>query len=197
MAQGEVTSHPGEKALIALGGNAASRYGSPRETLEMALEVLDVGAVSILARSQMYQTPCFPAGAGPDYVNAVVLVETRLSPEALLELLHELEADFDRVRTTRWASRTLDLDLLLMDQKIRPDQSTLREWVNLSPLEQQEKAPGELVLPHPRLQDRAFVLVPAAELWPDWRHPLLGKTLAEMLADLPDAARREIVPIPV
>lgn len=193
MLQVDDTSQPGGKALIALGSNVTSRHGNPQDTLTKALSALDGGPVRILARSRLYQTPCFPVGAGPDYVNAAVLIETRLSPEALLAHLHAIEAEFDRVRTARWASRTLDLDLVLMDQKIRPDQPTLREWVNFSVHEQAKNVPETLILPHPRLQGRAFVLVPAAELWPDWTHPLTGRSLAEMRDALPEATRAEVV----
>ena len=134
-----------------------------------------------------------PRGAQPDVVNAVVSVATDLDPAALLACLHEIEAEFDRRRDTRWGNRTLDLDLLTYKQKILPDQSTLREWVDLDAESQRKLAPRELILPHPRMQDRAFVLVPAAEIAGDWVHPLFHKSIAELLAALPPEESAEIV----
>lgn len=183
----------GEKMLIALGSNATSRHGPPREIVARAMDAIDTGPIRVVARSRPYRTPCFPAGAGPDYVNAAVLCETALSPGAVLDRLHEIEREFDRVRKERWASRTLDLDLLTMGERVMPDMETLRHWVELPLDRQRVEAPEGLVLPHPRIQDRAFVLVPAAEVAPDWRHPLLGQTLAEMRDALPEAERAEIV----
>lgn len=76
-----------------------------------------------------------------------------------------------------------------------PDSATFEEWHGLSPREQAEATPDQLILPHPRLQDRAFVLVPLADVAPDWVHPILGKSVARMLADLPEADRAEIRPM--
>lgn len=171
--------------LVALGSNATSKAGDPADTVRAALASLDQGPVRVLARSRLYVSPFVPAGAEPDVVNAVALCESHLGASALLSHLHEIEADFDRERKVRWTTRTLDLDLLTMDQIVLPDQSTLREWVKLPPKDQQTLAPETLILPHPRMQDRAFVLVPAADVAPDWRHPLLEKTIREMIADLP------------
>ncbi len=193
MPQVERPLEAGEMMLIALGSNATSRHGPPPEIVARAMDAIDTGPIRVLARSRLYRTPCFPAGAGADYVNAAVLCHTALSPGEVLERLHRIERAFDRVRKERWASRTLDLDLLTMGERVLPDMETLRHWVELAPERQREEAPGGLVLPHPRIQDRAFVLVPAAEVAPDWRHPLTGQTLAEMRDALPEAERAEIV----
>jgi len=108
-----------------------------------------------------------------------------------------VEADYGRDRTKgRWSARVLDLDLVAFDNMILPDVPHLEHWINL-PLDQQKtKAPDRLILPHPRLQDRAFVLAPMAEIVPDWRHPLTGRTVAQMLADLPPDALAGIQPMP-
>jgi len=128
----------------------------------------------------MFLTPFVPAGAGADVVNAIALVETALAPEALLAELHRIEAEFDRARGVRWSDRTLDLDLVAMGTLVLPNRETLARWMAL-PFEEQKRAvPEGLILPHPRLQERAFVLVPAADVAPGWVHPLTGQTIAEM-----------------
>ncbi|GGD23703.1 2-amino-4-hydroxy-6-hydroxymethyldihydropteridine pyrophosphokinase [Sinisalibacter lacisalsi] len=146
--------------------------------------------------SGFYLTPFVPAGGGDDVVNAVVLLESALGPQALLARLHEIEAAFDRDRGMRWSSRTLDLDLIAMEDLVLPDRETLVHWIDLPPESQKREAPAGLILPHPRLQDRAFVLVPAAEIAPDWRHPLTGLSIAEMRDALPAEDVAAVRPLP-
>ena len=98
MPQVEGPVKPGENTLIALGSNATSRHGTPREIVARAMAAIDTGPIRVMARSRLYRTPCFPAGAGPDYVNAAVLCDTALSPGEVLQRLHRVERDFDRVR---------------------------------------------------------------------------------------------------
>lgn len=181
--------------LVALGSNATSHAGGPVDTVNAAFSSLDRGPITLVARSRLFQSPFVPAGAEPDVVNAVALCESHLAADAFLSCLHAIEADFDRLRAVRWTNRTLDLDLLTMDQKILPDQPTLREWVEMPFEVQRKSAPETLVLPHPRIQDRAFVLVPAADVAPEWHHPLLGKTIREMLTDLPPDEVAVVKPI--
>ena len=173
------------KVLVALGSNVTSRHGDPVATVEAAIRVLARDGRRLVARSRLYRTPFVPAGGGADVINAAVLLDTTLAPEALLAELHRIEAAFERSREVRWGSRTLDLDLLAVGQRIRPDRSTFLRWQEMTPSEQSSVAPDRLILPHPRLQDRAFALVPAADVAPEWRHPVLGRSIAEMLAALP------------
>ncbi|MFW8634995.1 2-amino-4-hydroxy-6-hydroxymethyldihydropteridine diphosphokinase [Cribrihabitans pelagius] len=183
------------KSLIALGGNMPVDAKAPQVTLSMAVAALAQPDIALRAVSRFFRTPCFPAGTGPDYVNAAVEVESALSAAELLERLHALEARFARVRAERWGRRTLDLDLISHGGAVRPDAAGFARWQGL-PLERQmQEAPGELILPHPRLQDRGFVLVPLCDIRPDWRHPVLDKTAAALLAALPASETAEIVPL--
>ncbi len=144
--------------------------------------------------SEFYKTPCFPPGAGPDFVNAAIEVQTDLLPHDLLQFLHETEVRFGRERPSRWAPRTLDMDLIACGDVVLPDRALLQHWMDM-PLEDQKKlAPEQLILPHPRVQDRAFVLIPLADIAPDWRHPIIGKTVRELVAALPDAEKKGVQP---
>lgn len=193
MPQPQSKSNPREKALIALGGNLASTHGRPAETLSLALDALEQAGIAIDTVSRFYRTPCFPPGAGPDFVNAAASIITDLAPDVLLARFHEIEGALGRVRETRWGARVVDLDLIAMGDRILPDRATVKHWMGLPLGVQKAMAPDRLILPHPRLQDRGFVLIPLADVAPDWCHPLSGRTVAEMVAALPEAEIRDIV----
>lgn len=159
------------------------------------MDALDAEDIKIIEKSSFYESPAFPPGAGDAYVNAVVEVRTSLDVRELLKRLHETEAAFGRTRVSRWGSRILDLDLLAMGDAVLPDPETYAAWRDLPLDDQKARVPDTLILPHPRIQDRAFVLVPLAEIAPDWVHPVIGET-AETLRDaLPEADRLAIRPI--
>jgi len=181
------------KTLITLGSNEESVWGDARETIQKAMLAVAEFSDQPPKFSGLFATPAFPAGAGPDFVNAAMVISTPLSPADLLARLHEVEAAAGRTRTRRWGQRTLDLDLIAQGDTVLPSPEAHQAWRNLPLTQQQEQIPDELILPHPRLQDRAFVLVPMLEVAPDWQHPLLGRSIAEMAAALPDAARAEVV----
>lgn len=181
--------------ILALGGNQPSNVGPPGKTIRNAVHDLAAAGLKPVSVSQYYRTPCFPPGAGPDFVNAAVLCKSDKSAVAILSILHGIEKTYGRQRRERWGSRTLDIDLLAMDDQILPDLDTYRVWFDLAPSRQQADTPKQLILPHPRLQDRGFVLIPMADVAPGWRHPVLGLTVSEMLAKLPETAKAGVVPI--
>ena len=179
--------------LIALGGNLPSFAGPPEATLKRALERLDEAGVRIVTVSRFYETPCFPVGAGPDYVNAAAQLEANVSAHEMLGLLHRIETEMGRERVQRWGMRTLDLDLLAQGDLVLPDAATHKEWRDLAADQQRVKTPDQLILPHPRLPDRAFVLVPLLDVAPDWVHPILGLSTVEMCENLPQNDRNAVV----
>ena len=130
--------------------------------------------MGVLRCSRWYRSNPAPGSGGPTYVNGVALVETTLEPAKLLALLHRVEAQFERVRTDPGAPRTLDLDLLAFGDAIT--------------------GPGETpTLPHPRMQERAFVLLPLAEVAPQWRHPASGLGVRGMIEALPRSQVSELL----
>lgn len=190
MSQGQ-PDRKGDKVLVALGSNAASKAGDPRATVTAALDALRKIFPDV-AISAYYQTPAFPAGTGPNFVNAACAFHSELPAQDILTTLHAIEADFGRERTLRWGQRTLDLDLIAHGACVLPDEATFDHWRTLPIETQKTTAPDTLILPHPRLQDRAFVLIPLADVAADWVHPALGRSVAQMIDALPHAARAEI-----
>lgn len=184
------------EALVALGGNMPVAGRAPASTLRRALNLLEaVPGIAVARVSRLYRTPAWPPGSGPDFVNAAAVLETELPPVGLLGALHAVEARLGRTRSARWEPRVCDLDLLGMEDAVMPDAETVKRWMALPPNAAASAAPEELILPHPRLHERAFVLVPLDEVAPAWRHPLLGRTAMELAAALPPGALGHVVPL--
>ena len=163
-----VPEHPPSSVFLALGSNLGDRAAYLRGAVAAFCRH---PAVQVVAASPVYESAAhvLPGQAQPDYLNAVVWLRTTLAPEALLNFCLQLEAAAGRVRTTRWAPRTLDLDLLAWDDLVRCDE--------------------RLTLPHPRLAERRFVLRPWADLAPDFYVPApFCATVAALLQRCPDRA---------
>ena len=145
--------------------------------------------------SKFYQTPAVPCGSGPNFINAAALISTTFCPKKILQILNEIEQKNSRNRLRRWAPRTLDLDLLAVENIVRPNKMKFKHWMDLSSERQLSETPKTLILPHPRLHERAFVLGPLIDIAPDWWHPVLKSTVSEMFYQLPKKAREEIRPL--
>jgi 2-amino-4-hydroxy-6-hydroxymethyldihydropteridine diphosphokinase len=149
---------------IALGANLPSQYGAPDETILAAIQAIENAGMIVTHRSSIWITAPVPISDQPWYHNAVIAIDTDLSPYGVLESIQNIENDFGRVRSVRNAPRVLDLDLV-----------TYHDTVLDKP---------ELIVPHPRMDIRAFVLLPLQEIAPHWVHPLTGATMDEMIAKL-------------
>ena len=169
-------------ALVALGSNLSSGPVDSAGLVRQAIGAL--GRIGPTRAARIFATPAVPAGSGPAFVNSCALVVTDLGPESMLRKLHAIERAHGRTRPGRWAPRTLDLDLLALGGLVAPSRAGWARWRRLPPAAQARLAPRRPVLPHPRLQDRAFVLVPLCDIAPDWRHPVTGRTARAMLAAL-------------
>lgn len=162
--------------LVALGANLPTPEGTaPAATLRRAAaEIAALPALQPIALSRLWDSAAVPPSAQPRFVNAVMALEGSVDPDALLAALHGIEARYGRVRGEVNAARTLDLDLIDANGAIRA---------------------GPLILPHPRLGERAFVLLPLADVAPAWRHPVTGKGVAELVAGLDPAVRAACRPL--
>jgi len=153
--------------FIGIGSNLKSEtYGPPISNCEAAFELISQNRVDILRQSSWYETVPIPASAQQNFVNGVVAVKTNLDSLQLLDVLLAIEIEMGRQRSEPNAARIIDLDLLSFNAEIIDS--------------------DRLTLPHPRLTERAFVVQPIAEIAPDWRHPISGLLITEILASLTD-----------
>ena len=156
----------GSRLFIGLGANLTpDGYASPREGCVAAVSALADEGVHLSALSHWYESAPVPISDQPWYLNAVAEATTQLDASSTLAALHYIERRFGRVRTERNAARVLDLDLLDFAGMVSDA--------------------SYLALPHPRLHERAFVLLPLGELCPDWVHPLSGIAIQDLIAMIP------------
>ena len=153
--------------ILGIGANlAADGYETPQQGCAAAIGLLAKHDIRVLGQSRWFETAPVPISDQPWFVNAVILAETKLPPAAALAALHWIEKQFGRTRTQRNEARVLDIDLVDYDGRV-----TDRE---------------DLILPHPRMHDRAFVLLPLRDVVPDWIHPITRSSIATLIEALPD-----------
>jgi 2-amino-4-hydroxy-6-hydroxymethyldihydropteridine diphosphokinase len=158
-----------EDVYIALGSN----QGDSAKICSLAVEALDGhNQIQVLKTSSLYRTQPVGMTDQDDFINGVILCRTDLSPEDLLEITRGIENSFHRARHQRWGPRTLDLDILTYGS-----QCLDLPW---------------LTIPHPRLHERRFVLIPLAEVSPEWVHPVLGDSAADLLERLPETGQEVV-----
>ncbi len=144
---------------LALGTNLGKRTANLRRAIQALPPV-----ITVLAESPVYETPPWGVTNQPDFLNMVLKGETRLAPLELLQVLKQIESELGRVPTIRYGPRLIDIDILFYDDCILDT--------------------PELTIPHPRLHERAFVLVPLNDLAPALVHPVLGKPVSALLAEV-------------
>ena len=150
--------------LIGMGANYPGPWGAPSQTIDRALRELDGQGVWLRAVSNFYETAAVGRAGQPAYVNAVALVETAMPPEALLRRLKQIERGSGRRGGSPWGPRTLDLDILDFKGRVQNWQGSAPQFARAGP--------RPLVLPHPWIEKRPFVLRPLLDVAPDWRHPV-------------------------
>ena len=159
------------QAYVAIGANLGDRLATLRAAIDALAKAENL---SVHATSPLYETA--PVGGPedqPSYLNAVIQIETERSAHDLLDFLLSVERENNRTRDVRWGPRTLDLDILFYGDMV--------------------KAYSRLEVPHPRLHQRRFVLQPLVDIAPNLVHPAMGKTVAELLAVLPNDNTEDIV----
>ncbi|RAJ05290.1 2-amino-4-hydroxy-6-hydroxymethyldihydropteridine diphosphokinase [Chitinophaga skermanii] len=149
-------------SIILIGGNLGNRV----EHLQQARELIHAKAGEITAQSALYETAPWGNVQQPDYLNQALQITTSLDPAALLAVTSSIEQEIGRVRQEKWGARVIDIDIIFFNNVVIQ-----------SP---------QLELPHPRMHLRRFVLVPMADIVPSYQHPLLHKSVAELLHECPD-----------
>jgi len=156
--------------FLSLGGN----LGNTQEIFERTYPMIENKVGPILKKSSLYQTAAWGLTDQADFLNQVVLLESSLTPNKILAEIQAIEKALGRERLIAWGPRTLDLDILFIDQEV------------IQAI--------DLQVPHPHIQDRKFILIPLHEIAADWIHPVFKKSAKELLIETKDTSAVEIIP---
>lgn len=167
--------------FLGLGGNLdCETYGSPRRTCGAAIEILARRSIKIVSHSKWYESAPVPISDQPWFINGVVGIETQLSPEKLVKTVLDVEAELGRRRSVPNAARTIDIDVLAYHDVIISGSD--------------HDAASDVEVPHPRMHSRAFVMLPLADIAPDWAHPNSGTHIRDLISALPKGQVCQQVP---
>ena len=183
------------RCFIACGANIPGLFGEPQETLGVVFSELPKYNLRILKKSRLYSSVAFPDPKKPYYLNGCLELQVHCKSSTVLDCLKSIERKMGRGKGERWDSRICDLDLLAFSNEIRPSADVFDQWYRMPLRVQMTEKPSELLLPHPRLQDRAFVLKPLMEFASDWIHPILKISVKDMFEALPKEDQDSVVPI--
>jgi 2-amino-4-hydroxy-6-hydroxymethyldihydropteridine diphosphokinase len=173
------------KILVGLGANHPGPWGVPAATIKRALSEMERTGIAVDAISPFYETAAVGRARQPAFVNTVALVATSLSPEALLRRLKEIERRAGRRGGRPWGPRTLDIDII--DYK-----GLVRHW-RARKADFSRAGPRPLVLPHPLMHERAFVLRPLLDIAPDWRHPVLRRSAQSLWRETAGKGQGQVI----
>jgi len=162
--------------LLSLGSNLPSKFGDSKNTILKCYEFFNNNDIKILKKSSLYETFAIPNKSDPKFVNSVISVETRFSPEELIKYILKVEEKFDRKREQINAPRTCDIDIVDFNSKI----------INIF------NKNISLEIPHPRLEQRSFVLYPIREIDKNWKSPLSGKKIDQLIENLDAETKKNI-----
>lgn len=164
--------------VIGLGSNLTTeKYLTSKEILEAAISLLREKGLDVRKVSNFYETEPVPKSDQPWFVNAAIRVETSFAADNLLNILHDVENELGRVRKERWEARIIDLDLLCYNDLIVPNEKIWLKKVK-------EEVLKGVIIPHIRLHERDFVLIPMSDVAADWQHPIFKKNTQKLLDDL-------------
>lgn len=163
--------------ILALGGNLPSHVGPPIKTIDAAIKAIEAALGSPAERAGLYMTSPVPRTDQPDFCNTAIRIASAMAPHMVLDICLSIEGSFGRERRDRWSARTLDIDILSAGTLVLPSREA---WDAHRARGDSSAIHPDLMVPHPRLDQRLFVLAPLTDLVPDWVHPCLGQTAADL-----------------